>query len=110
MPDSKKMDMVYVVAATAKWVRVLDYSQHTGNQRHELQPVSIGSFDVREETYTNSILLRHMDDVVGTGTDEHLMSSSEHMKTSLYLNDVVVLHHESDTDNFLGLDITNTSR
>ena len=30
----------------------LEYSQHTKNQRHELQPVEIRSFDVREETYT----------------------------------------------------------
>ena len=29
VPDSKKMDMPYVVAATAKWVRDLGYSQHT---------------------------------------------------------------------------------
>ena len=28
------------------------YSQHTENQRHELQPVDIRSFDVREETCT----------------------------------------------------------
>ena len=28
------------------------YPQHTENQRHELQPVEIRSFDVREETYT----------------------------------------------------------
>ena len=41
VPDSKKMDMPYVVAATAKWVRDLGYSQHTENQRHELQPVDI---------------------------------------------------------------------
>ena len=71
------------------------YSQHTENQRHELRPVSIRSFDVREETYKNdSILLRHMDDVVGTGLEEHLMSDFEHMKTSLYLTDVVVLRNE----------------
>ena len=30
----------------------LAYSQHTENQRHELQPVDIRSFDVREETCT----------------------------------------------------------
>ena len=51
-----------------------------------------------------------MDDVVGTGPDEHLMSDSEHMKTSLYLTDVVVLRHEGDTVNFLGLGITKTSK
>ena len=49
---SKKMDMLHVVAATATWVRDLVYSQHTENQRHELQPVDIRSFDVREETCT----------------------------------------------------------
>ena len=52
VPDSKKMDMPYVVATTAKWVRDLEYSQHTENQRHELQPVDIRSFDVWEETCT----------------------------------------------------------
>ena len=51
-----------------------------------------------------------MDDVVGTGPDEHLMSDFEHMKTSLYLADVVVLRNEGDTVNFLGLEITKTSR
>ena len=45
-----------------------------------------------------------MDDAVGTGPDEHLMSDFEHMKTSLCLTDVVVLRHEGDTVNFLGLD------
>ena len=50
--DSKKMDMPYVVAATAKWVRDLVYSQHTENQRRERQPVDIRSFDVCEETCT----------------------------------------------------------
>ena len=66
-------DMPYVVAATAKWVRDLWYSQHTENQRQKkLQPVDIRSFDVREpkraQRSDDSILLRHMDDVVGTGT------------------------------------------
>ena len=50
-----------------------------------------------------------MDDVVGTGPDEHFMSDVEHMKTSLYLTDVVVLRHEGDTVNLLGLEITKTS-
>ena len=50
-----------------------------------------------------------MDDAVGTGPEEHLMSDFEHMKTSLYLTDVVVLRHEGDTVNFLGLEITKTS-
>ena len=43
----------------------------------------------RAQRSDHSILLRHMDDVVGTGPDEHLMSDFEHMKTSLYLTDVV---------------------
>ena len=34
----------------------------------------------------DSILLRHMDDVVGTGPDEHLMSDFELMETSLKLD------------------------
>ena len=38
------------------------------------------------------------------------MSDFEHMKTSLYLTDVVVLRHEVDTVNFSGLGITKTSR
>ena len=32
------------------------------------------------------------------------MSDFEHMKTSLHLTDVVVLRHDDDTVNFLGLD------
>ena len=58
----------------------------------------------------DSILLRHMDDVVGTGPEEHVMSDFEHMKTSLYWTDVVVLRHEGDTVNFLGLEITKTRK
>ena len=84
------------------------YSQHKENQRHGLQTADIRSFDVCEETCT--ILLRHMDDVVGTGPDEHLMSDFHHMKTSLCLTDVVVQRHEGDTVSFFGLEITNTSR
>ena len=51
-----------------------------------------------------------MDDVVGAGPEEHLMSDSEHMKTSLYLTDVVVLRHEGDIVNFLGLEINKTRK
>ena len=54
----------------------------------------------RAQRSDDSILLRHMDDVVGTGPEEHLMSDLGHMKTSLYLTDVVVLRHEGDTVNF----------
>ena len=60
--------------------------------------------------YDDSILLRHVDDMVGTGPAERLMSDLEHMKTSLYLTDAVVLRHEGDTVNFSGLEITMTSR
>ena len=65
---------------------------------------------IRTQRSEGSILLRHMDDVVGTGPDEHVMSDFEHIKTSLYLTDVVVLRHEGDTVNFPGLEITKTSR
>ena len=47
---------------------------------------------------------------MGTVPDEHLMSDFEHTKTSLYLTDMVVFRHEGDTVNFLGLEITKTSR
>ena len=43
----------------------------------------------RSQRSEASILLRHMDDAVGTGPDEHLMSDFEHIKTSLCLTDVV---------------------
>ena len=84
--DSKKMDMPYVVAATAKWVRGQGYSQHTENQRHELQPlISDPSTYVkkRAQRSDDSILLRHTDDVVGTGPEEHLMSDFEHMNVRM---------------------------
>ena len=48
-----------------------------------------------------------MDDVIGTGPEEYIMSDFEHMKTGLYLTDVVVLRHEGGTVNFLGLGITS---
>ena len=51
----------------------------------------------RAQRSEDSILLRHMDDVVGTGPEEHLMSDFEHMKTNLHLTDVVVLRHEGAT-------------
>ena len=54
----------------------------------------------RAQRSDDSILLRHMDDVVGTGPEEHLMRDFEHMKTSLHLTDVVMLRHEGDTVNF----------
>ena len=64
----------------------------------------------RTQRSEDSIVLRHMDDVVGTGPDEQLMSDFEHMNTSLNLTDVVVLRHEGAAVNFLGLEITETSR
>ena len=63
----------------------------------------------RAQRHDNSILVRHMDDVVVTGPCEHLMSDFEHMKISLFFTDVVVLRHEGDTINFSGLEITKTS-
>ena len=42
----------------------LGYSQHTENQRHELQPVDIRSFDVREETCTT---IRRFDPLASHG-------------------------------------------
>ena len=51
-----------------------------------------------------------LDDVVGTGPEEHLRSDFEHMKTCLYVTDVVVLRLEGDTVNFWGLEITKTSK
>ena len=42
----------------------------------------------RAQRAEDSILTRHMDDVVGKGPDEHLMNDFEHMKTSLHLTGV----------------------
>ena len=56
----------------------------------------------RAQLSDDSILLCHMDDVVGTGPDENLKSDFEHMKTSLYLTDVVVLRHEGRQSQLFG--------
>ena len=74
--------------------------------------ISDPSTNVKERAQRSDdlILLRHMEDVVGTGPDERLINDFEHMKTSPYLTDVVVLRHEGDTVNFSGLEITKTSR
>ena len=64
----------------------------------------------RTQRSEDSILLRQMDDVEGSGPHEHPMSDFEHMKTSLYLTNVVVLRHKGDTVNILGLEITKISR
>ena len=116
VPDSKKMDMPYVVAETAKWVRdFVTWGIHSAQKINDMscnQWISDPSTYAKKRTQRSdcSNLLRHMDDVVGTGPEEHLMSDFEHMKTSLYLTDVVVLRNEGDTFNFLGLEITMTSR
>ena len=103
VPDSKKMDVPYVVATTAKWVR--DLKINDMNCSHLISDPST-YVKKRAQRSDDSMLLRHMDDVVGTGPDEHLMGGFEHMKTSLYLTDVVVLRHEGDTVNFSGLEIS----
>ena len=64
----------------------------------------------RAQRSDDSILLHHIDDVVGTGPEQHLMSDFEHMNTSLHLTDVVVLRHEGDTVDSLGLEITKTRK
>ena len=48
--------------------------------------------------------------VCGASTRNTTGRDFEHMKTSLYLTGVVVLRHEGDTVNMLGLEITKTSR
>ena len=60
----------------------LGYSQHTENHRHEIRHlISDPSTHVkkRAQRSDDSILLRHMDDVVGTGPEEHLRSDFKHM-------------------------------
>ena len=80
--------------------RYMNYSQLTSDPSTHVKK--------RAQRPDGSILLRHMDDVVGTGPEEHLMCDLEHM--SLYLTDVVVLRHEGDTVNFSGLEITKTRK
>ena len=71
----------------------LGYSQHTENQRHELQPVDIRSFYVCEETCTT---IRRFDSPASHGWRRALDRTNiswmifEHTKTSLHLTDVVV--------------------
>ena len=55
----------------------------------------------REERRDDSILLRHKDDVVGTGPEQHLMRDVERMTTSLLLTDVV-LRSAGDTVKLFG--------
>ena len=63
-------------------------------------------FDVLKKTYTTITV--HMDDVVGTRPEEHLMSDFEHLKTRVYLTDV--LQNEGVKVNFRGLQITKARR
>ena len=76
VPDSK------MVAATTKWVRDLEYIHSTQkiNDMSFNQLISDPSTYVKKRTQRSedSILLRHMDDLVGTGSEEHLMSDFEH--------------------------------
>ena len=92
--------------------RVCIDSTHKINDMSYNQLISDFSTYVKKRTQRSedSIILRHMDDLVGTGPDKHLMSDFEHMKTSLFVTDVVVLRHEGRTVNFLGLEITKTSK
>ena len=88
----------------------LGYSQHNDTNHSQLIPDPSTYVKKRAQRSDDTILLRHMDDVVGTGPDERFMSDSEHMKTSLCLTDVVVLRHEGDRVNFLGIEITKTRK
>ena len=84
------------VATTAKWVRDLGiHSTQNTNDMNYSQLISDPSTYVKKRTQRShdSILLRHIDDVVGTGPDEQLMNDFQHMKASLYLIDVVELRH-----------------
>ena len=70
VPDSKKMDMHHVVAATAKWVR--DLGIHSTQKINDMSCNQLTSdpstcVKKRAQRSDDSILLRHMDDVVGTG-------------------------------------------
>ena len=85
VPDSNKMDMPYVVATTAKWgVTWCIHSTQKINDVNYNQLIYDPSTYVkkRAQRSDDSILLRHVDDVVGTGPEEHLMSDFEHMKAS----------------------------
>ena len=86
-------------------------TQKINDMSHD-QLISDPSTYVKKRTQLSddSILLRHMDDVVGTGPEEHLMTDFEHIKTSLHLTEVMVSHKEGDTVKFLGLEITKRSR
>ena len=109
VPDSKKM--VLLPQQQSGYVTWCSHSTQNINEMSYKQLISDPSTFVkkRAQRSDDSILVRHMDDVVGTGPYEHLMSDFEHMKISLFFTDVVVLRHESDTVNFSGLEITKTS-
>ena len=78
--DSKKMDMPYVVVTTSKRVRDVEYySTQKINDMNYNQLFSDLSACVkkRAQRSDDSILLRHMGGVAGTGPEEHLMSDFE---------------------------------
>ena len=91
------------MASQESFSRTQDFSSGLGthstqkiNDMSSNQLISDPSTYVKKRTQRSDdlILLRHIDDVVGTGPSEQFMSDSEHMKTSLYLTDVVVLRDE----------------
>ena len=88
------------------------HSRQKINDMSYNQLISDPSTHVKKRTQRSddSTPMRDMDDVVGTEPEEHLMSDFEHMKTSLYLTDVVVLRNEGDTVNFFGLEIIKRSK
>ena len=71
VPDSKKMDMPYVVAATTKVYGTWStHITHKSNDMNYDQLISDPSTDEKKRARRSddSILLCHMDDVVGTGS------------------------------------------
>ena len=65
VPDSKMMDMPYMVAGTAKWVR--DVGCHSTQKINDMSSDPSTYVKKRTQGPDDSILLRHMDDVVSTG-------------------------------------------
>ena len=110
-PLSVEPDPKAQVDSSKNWLGLrLSQSTKKINDMRFDQVVSDPSTYVKKRTqrHDDSILLRHLDDVVRRAPEEH--SYFEHMKTSLHLADVVVvLRNEGDTVNSLGLEITKTS-
>ena len=73
---------------------------HSTQKINDMSYNQLVSVKKRTPRQDDSILLRHMDDVVGTGPEEQLLKQFEHMKTSLYLTDVIMLRNEGSTVNF----------